>query len=414
MSKLKDDISSAVGSVAKDWKKAKQKEARVSSRSLGRMRYYAPPRQTVKNAAFQVMREAIAKASGNGRYLANARQIMYAARPMVLEITGGECWKDSAYFTQTILKEYIEYHGGAERIVWDARGNLHEPHTNKSIPLGGADVAEYCRGWTNGRIDVFEMQAPKRKIDTTGPHYRYSGVLFIEKEGFHEILEDAGIAEKYDLALMSTKGIPVEAASRLLQSFDPSIKIFVLHDFDLAGFKILKTLKQGTRLNYGYTSVIDLGFRIGDVDGVESEPVTYKQRSDPRDYLRRCEATPEERNFLVKSGNWRGWYGERVELNAMTSDQLIEWLVGKLEANGAEKVIPESETLVDAYKRAAFLANIDRKIESLKEELESQPVEIPTDLEERVKDMLAEDDRLSWDEAVYRLAQGNQAPEDNE
>ena len=42
------------------------------------------------------MEDAYLKASAGNTLPANARQIMYAARPLVLEQTGGEYWKQSS------------------------------------------------------------------------------------------------------------------------------------------------------------------------------------------------------------------------------------------------------------------------------------------------------------------------------
>jgi hypothetical protein len=406
MSSLKDDISTAVGSVAKEWKQAKRKEERMSIQSFNREYYTPSHRLTIKQAAFQVMPQAIAKASGDGRYLANARQIMYAARPLVLKLTGGEIWKKSGYFTQQILKEYIERHGDDGRIVWDARGNLYEPHTGRKIALGGASVEDYMHQWTNGCIEIFEPQKSNQRIATIGPQHRYNGILFIEKEGFHEILEDAGIAQKYDLAIMSTKGIPTEAASKLVQSLETGVKIYVVHDFDLAGFIIVKTLKHGTRLNKGYTPVVDLGLRLDDVSDLQSEEVTYdRKKRNPREYLKGCGASEEEMNYLVTGKEYGRWVGKRVELNAMTSDQLITWLESKLERARAKKVVPGYKTLMDAYQRAVFLNSVDRVIENLVEELKSEEVKPLDDLEQRVKDILTQDRGKSWDDAIWELAE---------
>jgi len=106
MSEMQDVLASAVHSATSAWKKAKRqadKEDRVRKRELERLRRYRPPKITIRRAAFEVMERAYMKASANGRYYANARQIMYAARPWVLELTGGEIWKKSSYFTQTLL-----------------------------------------------------------------------------------------------------------------------------------------------------------------------------------------------------------------------------------------------------------------------------------------------------------------------
>jgi len=298
---LTNDLQSAFKSTSRDWKQKKKglrRQESMSSWGLSSLRSYRPPRQTVRDAAFKVMKDAINKASENGRYFANARQIMYAARPLVLEITRGEIWKDSAYFTQTLLKDYIEQYGGGEKIVWDARGHLIEPHTKKVIPLGGIDVLKYINDW-NSKFDIYEDSIVPKGIKTVGPKLRYGGVLFIEKEGFSEILDDARIAERFDIAIMSTKGLPVGAACRLVSELAAGSKILVLHDFDLAGFKILQTLKCGTRLAPS-TEITDIGLRIDDVLKLQSEVVDYKQCIDPKIYLRNCGATKEECDFLVE------------------------------------------------------------------------------------------------------------------
>jgi hypothetical protein len=199
MSELLSGLKSAMKSVGKQWKKEKLQRDRVSRSTLDYMRSDAP-RQTVKDAAFEVMEEAINKASGDGLYLANARQIMYAARPLVQEITGGNIWKDSAYFTQNILKDYMEEHEDnplIKNIVWDARGKLSEPFTKRIVPLGGAAVTEYIKAW-NSNFDMLELPDLPTRINTIGPKHRFKNVLFIEKEGFDAILKASGIAEKYD------------------------------------------------------------------------------------------------------------------------------------------------------------------------------------------------------------------------
>ena len=103
-------LKKSLHSITSDWTKAKRqadRQNRVSRADLDRMRrgYY---RVTVKDAAYEVMEQAYLKASNNGTLPANARQIMYAARPLVLEKTGGECWKNSSYFTQVLLPDFIE------------------------------------------------------------------------------------------------------------------------------------------------------------------------------------------------------------------------------------------------------------------------------------------------------------------
>lgn len=407
MSELLSGLQSALKSVGKKWKKEKLHQERVGRATLDYLRN-SDHKQTIREAAFQVMEEAIYKASGNGRYLANARQIMYAARPEVLKLTVGKSWKDSAYFTQNILKDYIEQNEGnpiIESVVWDARGHIIEPFTKRIIPVGGAAVTEYIGEW-NSEFDIFGLPEPQRRINTIGSKHRFNNVLFIEKEGFDPILKAVGIAEKYDIAIMSTKGVPVKAACQLTEQLSSNgVRIFVLHDFDFAGFKIIQTLKQGTRLSLG-TPVIDLGFRMPDIRDLQSESVNYPQATDPRFYLKHCGATEEECNFLVNGDSYyKGWSGQRVELNAMTSDQFVLWLEEKLKENGVQKVIPDEEVLANTYQRAVFLLSIEKELEQIKEKFMGQIIEFPEDLLERVTEILKENPLYSWDEAIYQIAE---------
>ena len=66
-----------------------------------------------KEAAGEIMESAYLKVSGNGEYPANARQIMYAARPHIQKVTGRELNAD--YFTQTLLPDYLTETG----VDWD-------------------------------------------------------------------------------------------------------------------------------------------------------------------------------------------------------------------------------------------------------------------------------------------------------
>jgi len=408
MSRMQDDLAAAIRSAASGWKKAKRqadKEDKVSRRALERLRSYRPPKITIRDAAFDVMEQAYLKASGNGRYYANARQIMYAARPFVLERTGEENL-DSRYFTQTLLKDYLEIYTPGWRVVWDARGHVTEPHTQKSIGLGGIEVMEYTKDWTGVEFEKFPTEMPETKIKTTGPTLRFGAVLFIEKEGFDPILKNAGLAEKYDIAIMSTKGLPVGAACKLASRFTTNgIKVLVMHDFDLDGFKIVRTLRRGTRLAPG-TPVIDIGFRFKDIEGLQSEQVVYKQKKNPKSYLRQCGATEAECDFLVKPTTYYGWYGERVELNAMTSDELIAWLERKFYEHGISKLIPTEETFKKAYRRAVFLQTVEAEISKIRNRIEAQEVTVPNDLKQLVTEMLQNNSSLSWDEAIWDIANG--------
>jgi hypothetical protein len=395
---LEQGLASTIGRATSGWRKAMRNADRENRPRSYASTYVYSDRVTIKGVAFRVMEEAFNKASSNGRYYANARQIFYAARPLILaEATAEKI--ESQYFTQTLLKDYIENMNPNWKIVWDARGHFREPFSDKSIGVGGADVEEYIRGWRDPDTE-FDTPSMDHTIGTKGPKGRYHGVLFIEKEGFDQLLEEEHFAERFDIAIMSTKGIPVKAACDLLETLGEEIPVYVAHDFDKAGFTIIETLRRGTRLARG-REVIDLGLRLADAEGLESEEVheRWRGRYSAQNFLSERGATKKEIDFLLSD--------QRIELNAMTSEQFIEWLNRALIKAGAKKLLPDSEMLRAAYRRAMIGKRFEEKIEELENEMEDkeQGIKIPKGLRKQIQEKLKDDPGRSWDSVIWELAE---------
>jgi hypothetical protein len=338
--------------------------------------------------------------------------VMYAARPLVLEMTGGKCWKDSAYFTQTLLPgfmdEYSELAGGWN-VVFDARGHFEEPYTKERIDLGTLEVRRYVNTWSRDGGGVLDVSSilPDTLYPTSGPADRYAFALFVEKEGYRPLLTAAHIAERFGIAIMSTKGMTTTAARELIDRLsDRGVTILVLHDFDKAGFSIVATLASSSwRYTFDHApNVVDLGLRLADVEemGLASEPVDYAGEQDPRWNLRDNGATPAECDYLVRTHSYKCYHGERVELNAMTADQFVRFLEARLKAAGVTKVVPEAEVLERAYVRAVQMVVVRRAAKDALAQVQATTIDVPADLAERVASMIA-DNGTSWDEAVLDI-----------
>src|SRR3954453_12545498 len=134
-----------VHKVTKKWADQNRREIREAHARAGRRGVFAPSRKiTVLAAAREIMREAYLKASGGGALPVKPRQIMYAARGHIQERTGKKL--DDRYFCQTILPDYCALNSDSTEgwdVVWDGRGNLVEPHTNRQVALGTLEVREY-------------------------------------------------------------------------------------------------------------------------------------------------------------------------------------------------------------------------------------------------------------------------------
>jgi hypothetical protein len=285
-------------------------------------------------------------------------------------------------------------------VVFDARGNFIEPHTKAKVPLGTLQVRGYLDRVRDHKVGDPDFNIWERHYPTAGPENRFGAVLFIEKEGFMPLFEAVKLAERRDIAIMSTKGMSITASRELAEQLCAAheVPLLVLHDFDKAGFSIVGTLRRDTP-RYTFRSkfeVIDLGLRLEDVDGLETEDVYFDNAPATRDNLKLNGATEEEIDFLLH---------RRVELNALASKDLVSWIERKLDEHGIEKVVPDNTELADAYRRMRHQATVQAKIDELIEKMVRQTVAAPDDLAEQVHQKLDDDPELSWDAALREIAE---------
>jgi hypothetical protein len=195
------DIIGAVKAGTKKWTKTvKAEERNPVSRSYRYARMTQKRGVSFKDAAEQIMEEAYNKVSDNGRLPANARQVMYAARPYIQEKTGKPL--QDSYFTQTLLPNYLMDHDVAWNVIYDARGHFVEPHDGKTFGLGTLEVRNYLASLHDPKLEEAMREV---EIETCGPNGNFSALLFVEKEGFMPLLKAARLAERFDIAIMSTK-----------------------------------------------------------------------------------------------------------------------------------------------------------------------------------------------------------------
>jgi hypothetical protein len=260
-------------------------------------------------------------------------------------------------------------------------------------------VRDDVTGIRNHHVNGFALDVREDRYPTRGPKNRFGAILFLEKEGFGPLLGAVNLAARYDLAIMSTKGMSVTASRELVEELCAThdIPLLVLHDFDISGFTIFGTLRSSThRFRYRRQfNVIDLGLRLADIKGLEREEVYVSSPSKIADTLRRHGATKQEIDMLAG--------GERVELNALASNELVTLIEHKLAKHGIRKVIPDDDTLADAYRRMHKQAIIQDKIDDLIEELDEFEVEVPANLRQRIEKAIKADPSQSWDAALDLL-----------
>jgi len=148
-----------------------------------------------------------------------------------------------------------------------------------------------------------------------------------------------------------------------------------------------------------------LGLRLEDVEemGLEAETVSVKSRETRRATLERHGATEEEIEFLAPEDEDEEC--RRVELNAMTSPQLVAFVERKLDEYAVAKVVPEDDVIKAHARRLIERTLTEKAIEEMASTIQcrAKKVKLPADLADRIGEVLAERPALSWDQATAEI-----------
>jgi hypothetical protein len=392
--------------------KAEEKNPAARRHRVQRMTRESGPKQ--KAAAAEIMEKAYLKASGNGQYPANARQIMYAARPHIQKATGQDL--QSSYFTQTLLVDYLEDNPSKCAdwdVAYDARGHFEEPHGRRQgsygeFGLGTIEVRNYLAALQEPEVIPAEFR--QARVKTIGPSGNFGAVLFIEKEGFAPLIERAQIPDRFDIAHMSTKGMSVVAARHLADEMCAAydVPLLLMHDFDKSGFSISGTLQRSNR-RYQFQNkirVIDLGLTVEDVEEIGLE-VEYQHhpKADRRTLERNMKlngASDADCKFMFRDFD-KTQSTRRVELNAMTSPQFVQFLERKLKEYGVKKIVPDREVLAEAFAEMDRGRQLQEAFEELHEGFRFKKRKVPADLEKHIRRAFKNDSTLRWDDVLAQL-----------
>ena len=393
---IANDMIDAIETATKKWTRQKKSEERHPGNI-----HYRTSRMTMipsvkqKHAAWKVMEQCYRTVSGPRGLPAKVRQIYYQARPKIMAMTYNKML-DYNYFSQTLLPNYIEEHGCDDwNVVYDARGHFEEPHSNRRIGCGTLEVNNYLAAIREPGIVVPEFS--DAGVDIIGPSGGFGAIMYVEKEGFDPLFKAVDLANRHDLMIISNKGLSVTAARKLIDEVcgDNELPLFVLHDFDVAGFMIFGTLQRDTR-RYQFTNpveTIDLGLRLADIVGLEREPAAANKtsREKLREQLINNGATDAEIDILLT---------ERVELNAMTSDALVAMIERKLKEYGLTKVLPDDALLAETYRAFHRSRQLGEKFKQLESEFEAAKTKVPKDLRDQLCAILTKQPDLRWDDAI--------------
>jgi hypothetical protein len=341
---------------------------------------------TQKDVVLDNLDEVIAAVSGEEGYRFNARQLFYALRPIVMSEIGKELTIGN--FT-TIITDYENENNEIPRMYREPRGSITHPHRDETITLGTLMVEEYER-----------------------PEWTFNKVLYIEKEGAQEALRQNRWAERNDCAVMSSKGFSTRAARDLIDKLvehDEPVAVFCVHDADAAGTMIYQTLQEETKARGARKiEIINLGLEPWEAIamGLEVETLEETKRNKPvADYIGEQEDDED----------WDDWLQtHRVELNAMTTPQLIEWLDAKMAEFGGGKLIPPQDVLeqeladrIEDKVREAITGRILREAKA-EDQITAAIAKIATpdgeELASDIEELFEEESDSEWRDAIETVA----------
>jgi hypothetical protein len=317
-----DAIFGAIKPIYKEGEKQRNQKVRRPSRRT----YYVPiPKTTQKDIVFEVLPRAIRNAGAHF----NTRDLYYATRPLVYAHSEWEDGKELGYnyFGNQLLTEYQEQRGSIFGLWRDPRGYLHEP---RGLPCPTCGAAPGSTPLGTREVATYEF-----------PEYAFDKILYVEKEGEWPKLQAARLAERYDMAVASAKGYPVEAVRELFSRAERGdYQLFVFHDADIDGYNIARVMREATRrMPHHNVDVVDIGLTIEDAleMGLDPEPFSRTKRMP---WKLRWRLSDEAREYFVDRQ-------ERFELNAILPDvRRIKYIERKLKENDVRpKVIPREEEL---------------------------------------------------------------------
>jgi len=150
-------------------------------------------------------------------------------------------------------------------------------------------------------------------------------------------------------------------------------------------------------------NVIDIGLRLADIEELGIGEDYWERVSDRGEEYQRAEnlrengAGEKEIKFLLR---------RRVEINALTSAQLVRFIETKLQKHRIKKIIPTKAELDEAYQQFRNSLKIENAVRKQLRTLENgarHKTPVPKNLSRQVAAYLKSNPATRWDFAVNEI-----------
>ncbi|MCX5804344.1 MAG: hypothetical protein NTU69_12600 [Proteobacteria bacterium] len=389
--KFKIELVNLVENLVKDFLKKEQKEKREQKNSSCK-----------RVNKTQLMRdhllEAVDYCTDDKKVPTKARQVFYALRKIINNLYGitlnGE--SGQGILTQVVLTDFYKKYPWLEDLVFlERRGYYIDPVGWKEIPLGTQEINEFLDGMPKEcSANIIGGEYRPAEISFDIPYeLEISQVLFIEKQGFNEIFKRSKIMEELRLGIISGQGYGTRALKRLIQIFiNRGIVCYSLHDCDLSGYCIGNKLSKGSQTFEDELDIIDIGLNYQDlVELGKDKIIDAEEYYSKKSYINVLkELSEDERNFFFVKETGTQFKYRRVEINALTTPELIEFIKKKIKPKPITPSLEQVEKLLDfdmfeLIKRKAIGKVLERYSNNYFKELENVEIDFD-DCNKMVKD----------------------------
>jgi DNA topoisomerase VI subunit B len=345
------DIADTIDKATKFYKRAK-KRVELLRNSNGETDI--PEKQ--KEATFGVIANAVRHETSDGKYPYYKQRMLWYTVCEMLEKKGFSAFAPEYKYFPLILDWCKEKGINLDGLLLEANSILHEPRNNEVTYLSTQGEAAY------------EI-----------PQWKYNKVLHVEKKGFQDVILANRLHDKLDATVIGGQGQPAKAVRVLLQRIEQTAKerneqidIYSIHDADIWGSGIYLSLSSPTgRMKSNRVHIVDLGLSIleGIKLGFKPEKITLKRaRRIPQnilDYLPEKELLAltrlQDRKDLLKPIKVH----YRIELNAFTPEQFLNWVTEKIEDQGTKPKVRPPDNIIEEETHLQTDENLDKYIKNL-------------------------------------------------
>jgi len=306
-------------------------------------------------AVYEIIEEAKKHETSDGQYPYFEQRMLFYTVCNLLEKKGLSAFAPEYKYFPLILDECKKRGVDLNGLLLQANSILCEPRNDNIVYLSTEGEASYeIPKWLYGQVWVFE------------------------KKGLQRVVRADRLQDKLDALTVGGQGQSTFSVRRLLHRIEQTAKewneqipIYAVHDGDVFGTSIYLGLsRESKRMKDNRIQVVDLGLSI--LEGMElgfkpEKVVLKKPKRIPKNVL---EYLSQEELFALTHLKGDDLLKPievhyRIELNAFTPEEFLNWITKKIEAQGTKRKVRPPDDVLNVETQQRIDGALDQYIKDL-------------------------------------------------